>query len=275
MTCYNCESELYTNYATENGFSLVKCCNCGLLYLQNPPKDDEISQSHKQGKHSGVKELDVTGSFNSGKIPKYLDLLQKLFNEGLPENLTWLDIGCGHGEFMMAVQKYSNGKVLVKGTEPNTKKQKSAQSRGLDVSFFDIAAHESKYDIISLLNVYSHLPNPPLFIESLKKLLNPGGQIVLETGDTANLSAQEHYKPFYLPDHLSFASESIVINILERLDFKVLSVIKYPYLSSNPKALVKEVVKLFLPQYHSQLRYYLSWKLYSQTDMFIKAKLKN
>ena len=40
-------------------------------------------------------------------------------------------------------------------------------------------------------------------------------------------------RPFYLPDHLSFASESIIIRILERLGFEILSVKKYPSSSNN------------------------------------------
>ena len=96
---------------------------------------------------------------------------------------------------------------------------------------------------------------------------------MLQTGDTADFSSEEHYRPFYLPDHLSFASEKVVTDILKRLGFEILSVNKYPYLSFSIKAMAKEIVKAFLPQYKSRIRYYRKWKRYSQTDMFIRAKL--
>lgn len=73
--CYNCGTKERTFYAEENGFSLVKCNTCGLLYLQERPDNIEISQAHKQGKHFGLKELEVTGKFNTGKIPRYLGVL--------------------------------------------------------------------------------------------------------------------------------------------------------------------------------------------------------
>lgn len=272
--CYNCGTEARTFYARENGFSLVKCCGCGLLYLEERPDDNNISQAHKQGKHTGLNELDVTGMFEEEKIPIYLAVLNDIFKGDLGNKRTWLDVGCGHGEFIVAVQKYSNGKIAVRGTEPNIHKQKSAQERGLNVTFFDIELHDEKYDVISLLNVYSHLPNPPAFIESLKNLLNPGGEIIVQTGDTADFPANDHYRPFYLPDHLSFASERIVSDILKRLGFEILSINKYPYRRFDPKSIVKEIVKIFLPQYKSKISYYLKWKRYSQTDMFIRAKLK-
>lgn len=271
--CYNCGNERHTFYAEENGFSLVKCDVCGLLFIEDRPDDNEISQAHKQGKHGGIKKFDVTGVFNPGKISRYLKVLEELFNEDLASKKTWLDVGCGHGEFMAAVQKYSSGKVTIKGTEPNVHKQNSARKRGFNVSYFDIESHEEKYDVISILNVYSHLPDPPSFLNSLKKLLTPGGELILETGDTAGLSAKNHPRPFYLPDHLSFASESILIGILERLGFDILKINKYPFVRTDLYSIAREIVKAMLPRYKSMIRYYLKGKI-PLTDMFIRARIK-
>ncbi len=271
--CYNCLSEQNSFYAEENGFSLVKCSECGLLFVENPPSDDEISQAHKQGQHRGLTEFNMTGRFNDTKIGRYRDILADIFQGELGNKKTWLDVGCGHGEFMMAIQKYSSRGILVKGTEPNIYKQESARKRGLNVNYFDLESHGEKYDVISMLNVYSHLPNPPIFIKSLKKLLNSGGELILETGDTAHLAAKNQYRPLYLPDHLSFASENIVVNILEKLDFEILGIHKYPFVQYDLKSIGKEIIKVFLPQYKSMLKYYFQGKIYSQTDMFIRARL--
>ena len=274
--CYNCNTEECTFYAEENGLSLVKCSACGLLYIQDRPDDKEISQAHKQGKHTtGLKDLEVTGVFNAGTIQTYLDVLEDLFKGELGNKRAWLDVGCGHGEFIVAVQQYSEGKIDVRGTEPNIHKQRSAIERGLNVSYFDVEAHGQKYDVISLLNVYSHLPDPPAFLESLKKLLNPGGEIILQTGDTADFAAKEHYRPFYLPDHLSFASERIVTDILKRLGFEILKVSKYPRTSFSPKAIVKEIVKAVLPQYQSKILGYAKWRRYLPTNMYVRAITKS
>jgi len=78
-----------------------------------------------------------------------------------------------------------------------------------------------------------------------------------------------------LPDHLSFASESIVTGILERLDFEILSISKYPFKRFEIRSVARELVKAILPQYKSGIQYYLKWKIYSRTDMFIRARLKD
>ena len=272
--CYFCGSGQHTFYAEENGFHLVKCDVCGLLFVENRPSDSNISQAHKQGIHGGIKTFDVTGSFNPGKVSWYLNVLKDLFHGELCNKKTWLDVGCGHGEFIQAVQTYYSG-VIVKGTEPNVYKQESAKKRGLNVGYFDVESLDEKYEVVSMLNVYSHLPDPPAFLRSMKKLLEPHGELILETGDTAGLAARDHYRPFYLPDHLSFASEGIVVGLLERIGFEILSIKKYPFVRFDLNGIIRELVKAILPHHKSRLKYCLKTKKYSQIDMFIKARLKS
>ena len=113
-----------------------------------------------------------------------------------------------------------------------------------------------------------------MFLQALKKLLTPLGDLIIQTGDSANFSSMDHYRPFYLPDHLSFASESIVVGILNRLNFEIVSIKKYPFIRFGLRNIVKELVKTILPQYQSNIQYFLKWRMYSQTDMFIRARLK-
>jgi len=251
----------------------VKCDECGLLFVENRPDQDMITEALKQGMLSGKRTLNVTGSFNPRKLKYYLNRLDDLFNGDLGGKTTWLDIGCGHGEFIEAVQKYSSGKIVVTGSEPNVKKQESARSRGLNVGYYDLESHTEKYDVISLMNVYSHIPNPPDFLKLLKKLLKPAGELILETGDTSDVTAKQHPRPFILPDHLSFASENIIRDLLGKLDFEILELKKYPFLLRNYVGFAKEATKLLLPQYISSVKYY--FKPVPQTNMYIRAKLIN
>lgn len=273
--CYNCGSTESEFYAEENGFNLVKCSGCGLLYVNNRPDENQIIADTKKGVIQGEKDLDVTAHFNAGIIPFYKNVLHDLFKGNFEKIKTWLDVGCGHGEFMKTIESVGSGKIIIKGLEPNVKKQESARKRGLDVTYFELETCTQKYDMISLMDVYSHLPDPVIFFKKLKPLLNPNGEFLIETGDSANFTADEQIKPFCLPDHLSFASEKIVVNILERLGFEIISIKKYPYLHLNLKSIAKEIVKLFLPKYNSYIKYYFSWKKHSKTNMFIRARLKN
>ena len=272
--CYNCGSNQSFGYAEENGYALVRCNGCGLIYVANPPTPDEISQAHMQGRHGGRQEIDTTGRFDARKVAHYLSVLSDLFGDEYCSAKTWLDVGCGHGEFMLAVQRWSNNTILIEGTEPNERKRRSAAAHGLHVEFHDLATHARTYDVISLLNVYSHLPDPPAFLQVVRRLLSPGGELVLETGDSAGLCARDHHRPFFLPDHLSFASEKIVVDILERVGFKIQRIAKYPLVHFEWGPFARELLKATLPWRRSALRYYIQRRRYSQTDMFIRARLR-
>ncbi len=193
VNCYNCGSDKRTFYASENSFKLVKCSGCGLLYVSPRPSLEEIEMAHKFGVHQGTSKLEVTGCFSEKKVKSYFKILRDFYGAELSQGRkSWLDIGCGNGEFILALREFSKGNVLASGLEPNVNKQKSAQDKGLNVSWFDLDNHKEKYDFISLLNVYSHLPNPPESLVRWKRLLKPDGELLLETGDTANFDSQEH-----------------------------------------------------------------------------------
>ena len=165
------------------------------------------------------------------------------------------------------------GSRAARGTEPNIRKQESARAPGLDVGFFDLDSHPERYDALSLLNVYSHLPDPPNFLSSLARILNPRGWLLLQTGDSAHLSPREHYRPFGLPDHLSFASEAIIRGLLDRCGFRVTGIIKYPRDTLGSAKVWKEVVKLAIPGYRSKIPDAIPYRGPKYlTDMYVLAR---
>lgn len=175
VDCYNCGSSENSFFDRENGFDLVRCEECGLLYIRERPSDQMIDNNTATGKHHGDKTLHVDVYYNKGVLARNRYVLESIFGGDYGGISSWLDVGCGHGEFLESVDQVSEGSIELSGSEPNVTKQKSARSRGLNVDFFDLDSHDSKYDMVSLLNVYSHLADPNKFIASLKKVVAPGG----------------------------------------------------------------------------------------------------
>lgn len=278
VPCYHCGSMHHTLYATENGCNLVKCAGCGLLYVNPRPSDEEIEEGVQMGLHRGQETLESTGRYTPAKVAIYHKVLKEIYGRELESRKrTWLDIGCGHGELLVALREISRNNVAAKGVEPNRHKIIAARKQGLDVAYFDLASHEDHYDSISLLNVYSHLTNPADFLRLVAKRLKPNGEVLLETGDSANLPADEHPRPFLLPDHLSFASEQILLNMLKIIGFEIISISKYPSLKLRfmKMRIVIEAAKIFLPHKRSQLP-----GMYSQfrvakhrTDIWVRARM--
>lgn len=247
IRCYNCESDQFDSYDHENGFNLVRCSHCGLLYVNPRPALEEISAATQTGVHIGETVVNYSGTYNKTKIRKYLHVLSDFYptNKFNLSGKKWLDIGCGYGELLEALKIFTKDGIVAKGSEPNEMKAHIAQNNCLDVMYIDLEKCNEKYDVISLLNVFSHLPNPVTFLNDLKKNLNPGGEILLETGDTCHLSVKYHHRPYYLPDHLSFANQKIVEQIFKRLGFKIIKVKKYTC-NFHLKRLIKDILDLAL-----------------------------
>lgn len=275
-TCYNCGSGKYEYYDSENGFNLVKCSVCGLLYVNPRPSPEDISQAMATGLHRGDKVINCTSKYNVYKLKKY----KRILNEFYPKdkcNLCgkkWLDIGCGFGELIEALRIYTSGKLDTLGSEPNITKALFARSNNLNVNYIDMNSHTDKYDVISLLNVYSHIPDPVQFISGLKKNLNPNGEIFLQTGHTCHLSVKQHRRPYQLPDHLHFANQGIVVGIFQRLGFELIHVNIYrheffPY-TFNLWKFIKEVIKIILGK---RKNFNGLIPRFPRQDMFLRCKL--
>ena len=268
VTCYHCGTSEHTLFASENGFQLVKCTGCGLLYVTPRPDEDEINSAHRCGVHRGQRELHVTGLFNEKRINRYLEILGDFFPDRFAgRKVSWLDIGCGHGEFLIALNRFTGGNIETRGLEPNDQKAAAARSRGLDVSLFDLNTDSRRYDYVSALNVYSHLPNPPAMLGGWPVLFRPGGELFLETGDTADLSPKRHPRPFHLPDHLSFASRSIITSVLEQAGYEILDVRSYHSTKPTPVAVAKEILKIVWPGKRSIIRH-----MFLRSDLFVRAR---
>src|SRR5208337_396863 len=106
VPCYNCGSAHHTLYATENGCNLVKCAGCGLLYVNPRPSDEEIEQGVQMGLHRGQGTLESTGHYTPAKVAIYHKVLREIYGRELENRKrTWLDVGCGHGELLVALQE--------------------------------------------------------------------------------------------------------------------------------------------------------------------------
>ena len=162
VNCPSCNENETREWASENGFIAVKCCMCGLIYVNPRPCEADVVEANKIGVHQtrDGKNLNVSARRRAKKITYYAKIISEMFaaerERGAP--LKWLDVGAGYGEVIEAV-----GRALpnanVEGIEPMLPKVRAAQARGLRISDRSIEKTDSDYDLISLINVFSHIPN--------------------------------------------------------------------------------------------------------------------
>ncbi|MEL1240775.1 class I SAM-dependent methyltransferase [Flavobacterium flavipallidum] len=114
-----------------------------------------------------------------------------------------LDVGCGAGSHSLYLQNGRNLETTAIDISPNA--IKTCQLRGIKNSLVqDILTLENeKFDSILLLmngtGIFGSLKNTPQFLQKLKSLLNPGGQILIDSSDIIYMFDEDEDGAYEIP----------------------------------------------------------------------------
>lgn len=189
-------------------FEIWECRNCTQRFTQNIPGSQEIGkyyQSENYISHSDTSKGLINNLYH--KVRKRT-LLQK---RKLIENTTGkkagsiLDVGCGTGAFLHGMK---NAKWNITGLEPDeTARAKALELYGLHLEktdeFYRLPAQT--FDAITMWHVLEHVHELHSYIEQLKKLLKPGGKLVIAVPNYTSYDAgvyKEFWAAYDVPRHL-------------------------------------------------------------------------
>lgn len=227
INCPYCNEKQSLPWASENGFTAVKCSECGLVYVNPRPIKSLISEAVETGVHSNLTHgRTAVGHRVRSKVTRYKKILSSMFSDVWqnPIKISWLDVGAGYGEVIEAVSALAPPGSRIEGIEPMNPKATRAQARGLKISEKYLCDITDKFDFVSLVNVYSHIPDFRVFLEEIKNVLADNGGLYFETGNIGDL-VHSHEVPteLNLPDHLVFAGEQHLRGYLSEAGFTIIT----------------------------------------------------
>lgn len=255
--CRVCSSPNAEPWAEENGFFAVKCNECSLVYLSPWPDLSDRDRSLQQGAHAGDKVID-TNARPSGKglVREYRNIINGLYGDALStQDVNWLDIGCGYGEFLIALKPCVGEGSSLRGSEPNSRKAEYARSQGLDVGYSELDSSNGTFTHISFLNVFSHLPRPIDFLSQTRDLLVPGGELLIQTGNSGDLERKDVPGELWFPDHLIFGGHRSLEVVFEKLGMNVISTAAYRSPNLTPVNVAKDLVKRVVRPNHNPINW--------------------
>ncbi len=167
-------------------------------------------------------------------------LLDKIYESARKRTLTWkkrlvgrlippgsriLDIGCGTGEFPAVLSQ----DYIVEGIEPEPRAARWACERfGLKVHTGDLDSvniEAGGFRLVTLWHVLEHMPNPTGALESINRLLDPEGTVLIALPNIRSLDARL-YGPWWValdaPRHLWHFSAPQLELILQKYGFKLI-----------------------------------------------------
>jgi 2-polyprenyl-3-methyl-5-hydroxy-6-metoxy-1,4-benzoquinol methylase len=139
-----------------------------------------------------------------------------------------LDVGCGSGTYLRAMRDLG---WEVCGVEVNAEAARLARERwGLDVrqgTLEEAGLPGSEFDVITFWHTLEHLPSPRRALAECRRLLRPGGLIMLETPNCAGPGARlfgERWFHLDAPRHLYAFTPDTLRRLLAQLGFTAVQV---------------------------------------------------
>lgn len=137
-----------------------------------------------------------------------------------------LDIGCGRGLFL-SIMKESGWETF--GLELNEETAWYARNAlGLNIktdSLVDAHFDDRFFDVITLWHVLEHLPDPVLTIEECRRILKPGGLLVIAIPNFDSLQARISGRYWFhldIPYHLYHFNNKNLDLFLRKFSFKII-----------------------------------------------------
>ncbi len=153
--------------------SYYRCLGCDLIFRDISESHDDVVATYRDDYFSDY-STDQLGGQRVRLFDHILDLLAKHGEAG-----RLLDVGTGCGLFLVAAQKRQ---WEVKGVEPSMQSVEVARRQnGLDVFTGTLQeyAENSRFDVVTFINVLDHSSLPWFEIRRASQLLRPGGLIYL------------------------------------------------------------------------------------------------
>jgi 2-polyprenyl-3-methyl-5-hydroxy-6-metoxy-1,4-benzoquinol methylase len=218
---------------TKDGFDIVRCSGCGLLFRADLPSPEELPglydtayfQAEEQSQ-GGQGYADYVGESELHRLNarRRLALLEAFTSPG-----SLLDVGCAAGFFLDEARQR---KWQVAGVELSAEMAGWASGTlGLDSvlqgTFTGRPWDEGTFDCVTMWDYIEHTIDPVSELQLARRVLRPGGVLALSTGDAGSLVARLTGRRWHLltPRHHNyFFTRSALLRGLERAGFSVLAV---------------------------------------------------
>ncbi len=224
VPCRLCHGTHARLHIEKEGYSILQCADCGLIYLDDAPQAQVLqslySSPYFQGGRRGYHDYRALESSLTATRNARLRRMAKLSRPG-----RLLEIGCAMGFFMRAAQQMG---WKVQGVELSEYAAAVARDQfGLPVitgTLEDGLFPDESFDAVVLWDVIEHVPDPAELMRRVASLLKPGGLVGLSTGDVDSLLARltgPSWHLYNLPEHLSFFSPATMQSLLQTAGLRV------------------------------------------------------
>ncbi|MFV0318146.1 MAG: class I SAM-dependent methyltransferase [Microthrixaceae bacterium] len=262
--CPICGEQGSAEIWAEDGWKLVRCPTCDLVFVGNPPEDDSVGDLYTAPEfHAELTTGDADGDSIAERTARgHLGDMERAGAAPRPGRNRLLDVGSAAGHFLGVAR---DAGWLVHGVELNDATANIARNRGFDVltgTIGDLVDHRATgdndlFDVVTMWDVIEHVTDPVQLLEQTRDLLSPEGELWIATPNVDGLFPRASYRVARRagrwphpepPYHLSQFSERTMRNALARAGFPDVTVrqerIPLSYTFGKPRTVLAEPLRL-------------------------------
>jgi SAM-dependent methyltransferase len=213
-----------------------RCCECGSLFVQDPPPDDRIAALYRDqryfararlgsadGRALGYHDYLADRQHIEAKFDAVLAHLERRRPRG-----ELLDVGAGPGYLLAAA-----GRRGWRGSGVELNPWAAAHAReevGVDVrtgAFGAVAIEDERFGAVTMMDFIEHLPRPSEAVAEAARITRPGGVLAILTPDARStvgrVLGRRWPEVMKAPGHLVLFSVGGLARLLRRHGYEVLA----------------------------------------------------
>jgi SAM-dependent methyltransferase len=208
-------------------FHLVRCRQCGLLYLNPRPTPEEITYYYPQE----YEPYNVTPEDEPSWITR-LDhsygywRRARLVSKAHPQGGRILDVGCATGNFLHMMTRF--GSWELHGLDISEAGTAYARERyGINAftgELADASYPDSYFDVVTMWDVMEHVHDPTATLTEVHRILKAGGLLLIRVPNVDTWDARL-FGPFWVgydaPRHLYIFSPQTLGKFLDNTGFRM------------------------------------------------------
>ena len=223
-TCHVCGGARFYYLFSASDYRVVRCDDCGLVFLNPQPSDDVLARiysadyflgSNTEKSSQAVREIkQATARLYLSEISRYCG----------PDSGRLLEIGCGDGDFLVTAQAAG---WRVTGVDYSAAACEKARQRLKNGEVFcgelqSTRLEAEQFDLCVISDVIEHVRSPMDFLREIHRLLKPGGALFIATPSIDSWSARLMRQKWmeFKAEHLTYFGPQTLQTALFKSNFR-------------------------------------------------------
>ncbi len=228
INCPLC-ADIRTRRAFRDAGCEIRVCDfCGLFFVHPRPAVSEQHRRVSSGECPGIEILGCARRYEGEQL--YYDRHFELIAQECAGATSILDVGCGTGNLLERFAARPNCFRL--GIELNPSAAHIARSVAqCDVleTPFETFRSDRKFDVVTMIDVFSHVSSFDAMFRSLREALAPGGRVILRTTEMSRLVSRWNQAHWGVPDDLHFLGLNTLDYLCAKHGFTIARRVRLPF----------------------------------------------